>query len=65
MLLAEIAAREECALAGGCAKPGSGYINQDIGELAGVGRLGIPVGDNGARRFDGLRAVSRSSGRPI
>ena len=46
MLLAEIAAREECALAGGCAKPGSGYINQDIGELAGIGRLGIPVGDN-------------------
>jgi len=46
MLLAEIAAREGCALAGGCAKPGSGYINQDIGELAGVGRLGISVGDN-------------------
>jgi 4-hydroxy-tetrahydrodipicolinate reductase len=46
MLLAEIAASEGCALAGGCAKPGSGYVNQDIGELAGTGRLGISVGDN-------------------
>ena len=46
MLLAEIAATEGCALAGGCAKPGSGYVNQDIGELAGIGRLGISVGDN-------------------
>ena len=46
MLVAEIVANEGCALAGGCAKPGSGYINQDIGELAGVGRRGISVGDN-------------------
>jgi 4-hydroxy-tetrahydrodipicolinate reductase len=46
MLVAEIAASEGCTLAGGCAKPGSGYINQDIGELAGIGRLGISVGDN-------------------
>jgi 4-hydroxy-tetrahydrodipicolinate reductase len=46
MLLAEIAASEGCALAGGCAKPGSGYVNQDIGELAGIGRLGISVGDD-------------------
>ena len=46
MLLAEIAASEGCALAGGCARPGSGNVNQDVGELAGVGRLGISVGDN-------------------
>ena len=46
MLVAEIAAGEGCALAGGCAKPGSGYTNQDIGELAGIGRLGISVGDD-------------------
>lgn len=49
MLLAEIAASEGSTLAGGCAKPGSGYVNQDIGELAGVGRLGISVGDNAER----------------
>jgi 4-hydroxy-tetrahydrodipicolinate reductase len=46
MLVAEIAASEGCALAGGCARPGSGYVNQDIGELSGIGRLGISVGDN-------------------
>src|ERR1700730_12609630 len=49
MLVAEVVATEGCALAGGCAKPGSGYINQDIGELAGLGRLGIAVGDNAAQ----------------
>src|SRR5438552_13114170 len=46
MLVAEIAASPGCTLAGGCAKPGSGYVNQDIGELAAIGRLGIAVGDN-------------------
>jgi 4-hydroxy-tetrahydrodipicolinate reductase len=46
MLLAEIAASEGCALAGGCAKSGDGYVNQDVGELAGVGRLGLLVGDD-------------------
>ena len=51
MLVAEIAASEGCALAGGCARPGSGVVNQDIGELAGIGRLGISVGDNAERLF--------------
>jgi 4-hydroxy-tetrahydrodipicolinate reductase len=46
MLISEIAAGEGCALAGGCTRPGSGYVNQDIGELCGIGRLGISVGDN-------------------
>jgi 4-hydroxy-tetrahydrodipicolinate reductase len=46
MLVAEIVASPGCALAGGCARPGSGYINQDIGELAGLGRLGISVNDD-------------------
>jgi 4-hydroxy-tetrahydrodipicolinate reductase len=46
MLVAEIVACPGCTLAGGCARPGSGHVNQDIGELAGIGRLGIAVGDN-------------------
>src|SRR6202011_4706263 len=46
MLVAEIVASQGCTLAGGCARPGSGYVNQDIGELAGIGRLGIAVGDS-------------------
>jgi 4-hydroxy-tetrahydrodipicolinate reductase len=45
MLVAEIAASEGCAVAGGSAAPRSGYVNQDIGELAGIGRIGIPVGE--------------------
>src|SRR5271169_2246292 len=45
MLVAEIAASEGCAIAGGSEAPGSGYINQDIGELAGIGRMGIPIGE--------------------
>ncbi len=45
MLVAEIAVTEGCAVAGGSEAPGSGYVNQDIGELAGLGRIGIPVGE--------------------
>ena len=45
MLVAEIAATEGCTVAGGSEAPGSGYVNQDIGELAGIGRIGIPVGE--------------------
>src|SRR5260370_28841212 len=46
MLVAEIAATEGCGVAGGCARPGSAHVNHDIGELAGIGRIGIPVGDS-------------------
>ena len=45
MLVAEIAATEGCSVAGGSEAPGSGYVNQDIGELAGIGRIGIPIGE--------------------
>jgi 4-hydroxy-tetrahydrodipicolinate reductase len=45
MLVAEIAATQGCSVAGGSEAPQSGYINQDIGELAGIGRIGIPIGE--------------------
>jgi 4-hydroxy-tetrahydrodipicolinate reductase len=45
MLVAEIAATEGCTVAGGSEAPDSGYVNQDIGELTGIGRIGIPIGD--------------------
>jgi 4-hydroxy-tetrahydrodipicolinate reductase len=45
MLVAEISATEGCTVAGGSEAPGSGYVNQDIGELSGIGRIGIPVGE--------------------
>jgi 4-hydroxy-tetrahydrodipicolinate reductase len=43
MLIADIVASEGCELAGGAAKPGSAAVGQDLGELAGVGRVGIAV----------------------
>jgi 4-hydroxy-tetrahydrodipicolinate reductase len=46
MLIADVAATEGCALAGGVARPGSAALGQDIGELAGIGPLGIAVGDS-------------------
>jgi 4-hydroxy-tetrahydrodipicolinate reductase len=43
MLVHDIVATEGCALAGGLAKPGSASLGQDIGELAGLRRIGIAV----------------------
>jgi 4-hydroxy-tetrahydrodipicolinate reductase len=45
MLVAEIAGTEGCSVAGGSEAPGSAYVNQDIGELAGIGRIGISIGE--------------------
>src|SRR5436305_6358847 len=41
MLIADIVASEGCELAGGAANPGSAAVGQNIGELVGVGRVGI------------------------
>src|SRR3984893_15018241 len=46
MLVAEIVASQGCTLAGGCARAGSGYVNQELGELAGVGRLARPSAES-------------------
>ena len=46
MLIAEIAASENCALSGGTAAPGSAYLGSDLGELAGIGRLGLAAGSS-------------------
>jgi len=46
MLVAEIVATEGCALAGGTASPGNPSVGHDAGEMAGLGRLGIPVTDD-------------------
>jgi 4-hydroxy-tetrahydrodipicolinate reductase len=45
MLIAEIAAGEGCALSGGTATPGSATVGSDLGELAGIGRLGVAAGN--------------------
>jgi 4-hydroxy-tetrahydrodipicolinate reductase len=45
MLLAEIAAAEDCALVGGTAAPGSAHVGSDLGELAGIGSIGLAAGN--------------------
>ncbi|HZK91436.1 MAG TPA: 4-hydroxy-tetrahydrodipicolinate reductase [Stellaceae bacterium] len=44
MLVAEIAAAEGCALVGGTVAPGSAHVGGDLGELAGIGRIGLVAG---------------------
>lgn len=46
MLIADILGTEGCALAGGVTRPGSAALGRDIGELAGLGPVGITVGDS-------------------
>src|SRR2546423_3476300 len=41
MLIADIVASEGCGLSGGIARPGSACLGQDLGELAGIGRIGL------------------------
>jgi len=45
MLIAEIAASDGCALSGGTAAPLSATVGSDLGELAGIGRLGLMAGN--------------------
>ena len=49
MLTGAVVATAGCALAGGTARPGSAAVGQDVGELAGIGRLGITAGDSAER----------------
>jgi 4-hydroxy-tetrahydrodipicolinate reductase len=45
-LLREIAATGDAAIAGGTEMPGHAALGRDIGELAGLDKLGVKVGDN-------------------
>ena len=49
MLVAEIAGTEGAALAGGAARSGAACIGQDVGDLAGIARVGIAIGDSPER----------------
>jgi 4-hydroxy-tetrahydrodipicolinate reductase len=46
MLIADIVATAGCVLTGGVTSPGSTSCGQDLGELAGIGRLGLAVADD-------------------
>lgn len=49
MLVADIAASAGCTLAGGAARPGGGALGRDLGELAGLGPIGLAAGDDPER----------------
>lgn len=57
MLVQTIHQAEGCVLAGGCERPGAEAVGKDIGELAGVGSLGLALGDDPVGLFAAADAV--------
>jgi len=57
MLVREIHATEGCEVAAGSEAPGNAAIGRDIGEVAGIGRLGIAIAGDAAAVFDAADAV--------
>ncbi len=57
MLLKQIAETGGCAIAGGTEMAGGAAVGRDVGELAGLGPLGLGVGDNPAPLFAEADAV--------
>lgn len=57
MLVAEVLASEELALAGGTERPGGDAVGRDLGELLGRGRLGLTVGSDAKALFSASDAV--------
>ncbi len=51
MLLAEIHGTQGCRVAGGIDAAGSAAIGRDLGELAGLGAIGLLAGDDVAALF--------------
>jgi 4-hydroxy-tetrahydrodipicolinate reductase len=50
-LIREVHETPGCEVAGGCERPGAPDIGADLGELAGIGRLGVSVTDNAIDLF--------------
>jgi len=46
-----------CRVAGGIERPGSPAVGKDLGDIAGIGRLDLEIGDNALELFVGLDAV--------
>ena len=57
MLVGEIAATADCRLAGATEQKGSPALGRDAGELAGVGTLGVAIGDDPDALFATADAV--------
>lgn len=57
MLLGAVQAAEGCDIAGGTEAPGAAAVGRDIGELIGLGPLGLAVGDDPLELFAAADAV--------
>ena len=57
MLVREIAATPGCVVAGGTERAGGGHVGKDIGEVAGLGALGVTVVEDPAVLFAEADAV--------
>ncbi|MDP6831468.1 MAG: 4-hydroxy-tetrahydrodipicolinate reductase [Alphaproteobacteria bacterium] len=56
-LLRQIAATQGCAIAGGSERPGHDDLGRDLGELAGLGELGLAVEDDPRPMFERAAVV--------
>lgn len=63
MLVAEIVAGDGVGLVGGCTAPGGALIGRDVGEVPGLGKLGLTIGDD-ARRLIGDSDVAIDFSQP-
>jgi 4-hydroxy-tetrahydrodipicolinate reductase len=57
LLVAEAHGAENCRVVAGSEAPGSPLIGKDVGDLAGIGALGIKVAGNSASVFDAADVV--------
>ena len=58
MLIRAASANERCLVVGGVERSGASMIGRDVGALAGIEPLGVPVGDNAGDLFDAGRCGS-------
>lgn len=57
MLVREVAATQGCSVAGGTEAPGSKYLGQDVGTVAGLAPLAVKVTADAAALFDAADAI--------
>jgi 4-hydroxy-tetrahydrodipicolinate reductase len=57
MLIRAAAANERCLVVGGVERAGASTIGRDVGALAGIEALGVPVGDDAGDLFEAADAV--------
>ena len=56
-LVRAVTAQQGCLVIGGTEQPGSEMIGQDVGDLAGVGTLGVPITDNAKAVLEAADAI--------